>query len=171
MNSGKIIKEELSFRYFVSARDSSTVRNILENSGVFKPHEIEVALELTGEWITKGESSGYYFIFADYNDETVGYICYGPITMTEQRFDIYWLAVDRSMHGKGIGSSLIREAEKKIAESDGCLIFVETSSKDGYNQAREFYKKHGYQAVAWIPDYYAENDDKVILMKNIRPAQ
>lgn len=171
MYSGKIIKEELSFRYSVSARDSFAVRNILENSGNFKPHEIEVALELTAEWIAKGDSSGYYFIFADYNDETVGYICYGPITMTEQRYDIYWLAVDISMHGKGIGSLLISEAEKKIAESDGHLIFVETSSKDAYSQARGFYKKHGYQTVASIPDYYAENDDKVIMMKNIRPAQ
>lgn len=168
MHEGKTSDSALLYRHAVTRNDLSNVRRILETSDIFKPHEIKVALELIEEWIAKGAQSGYYFIFAEYGDKTVGYICYGPITMAEQRFDIYWLAVDRSVQSRGIGSLLLTEAEKKIAEADGKYIFIDTSSKDAYKQARNFYSKHGYREVARIPHYYSDNDDKVMLMKNMR---
>lgn len=168
MHDSKILSKDLKCRHTVTGSDLSNVRRILETSDIFKPHEIKVALELIEEWIAKGDQSGYYFIFADYIDKPVGYICYGPITMAEQRFDIYWLAVDRSVQSQGIGSLLLTEAEKKIAEADGKYIFIDTSSKDAYKQARNFYSKHGYREVARIPHYYADNDDKVMLMKDMR---
>lgn len=147
--------------------DPEKVRNILLSTGKFHSHEIDVALELIRDRLEKGEKSEYFFIFAERGDETPGYVCYGPITMAEERFDIYWIAVHEEAQGKGIGAFLARETEKSIMESGGRYIFVETSSREIYKATRSFYRKQGYDEVACIPDYYADNDDKVVLRKKL----
>ena len=169
MNSRKAETIDVTLRCTVTVRDIPGIQRILEHTEAFKPHEITVALELTEEWITKGDGSGYHFIIAEHHGEIAGYVCYGPITMTTRRFDIYWLAVDPSFQGKGIGSVLITEAEHTMADRGCRSVFLDTSSKDAYKKARNFYRKQGYQEVARIPGYYDDNDDKVILMKHILP--
>lgn len=149
------------------SKDRVFLKELLLSTGVFFHHEIEVAIELVNDRLIKGDESEYLFIFADKEDGTVGYICYGPITMTEERFDINWIVVRKDMQSKGIGSLLLGEAEKHIKELSGTYIFIETSSRDVYKPTRDFYRKYGYLEVARIPDYYSKDDDKVVFMKSL----
>lgn len=146
----------------------STLLAVIGNISLIPPSEIKVAIELIEDGLQKGSSSEYQFIFADVEGETVGYISYGRIPMTENRFDIYWIVVKKDMHCRSIGSLLLCEAELHIAELGGMYLFIETSSRSDYKPARDFYRKNGYLEVAHIPDYYSKGDNKVIFMKALR---
>lgn len=157
----------LTLRREPEGRDRESIREILLSTGVFYHFEIEVALELIDDRLSKGEGSEYHFIFAESDGEPVGFICYGPITMTEHRFDIYWIAVRKDMQGMGIGSLLLTEAEGDMRRLGCSLIFVETSSRQVYEPTRGFYRRSGFREVARIPDFYAAGDDKVVFMKSL----
>ncbi|MDA8169205.1 MAG: GNAT family N-acetyltransferase [Nitrospiraceae bacterium] len=148
--------------------DRQALTDILVSTGMFYDFEIEVALELLDDRIEKGPASEYIFMFADAGDRAAGYICYGPITMAEGRFDLYWIAVKADMQGRGVGSLLLSGAERHMAESFGCKhIYVETASREQYRPTREFYRKNGYREAARVPKFYADDDDKIIFMKSL----
>jgi ribosomal protein S18 acetylase RimI-like enzyme len=170
--SGKIAAEnipagEIEFRGEPHARDISGIRRLLETTDVFYPHEIDVAVELVEDRILKGRASEYYFVFAQNRADTLGYVCHGPITMTEGRFDLYWIAVRKDAQGMGLGGKLLLRAEEDILERGGRIIYVETSSRDVYLPTRKFYLAHGYIEVARVPRFYGDEDDKLIFMKDI----
>jgi len=156
------------FRWEPLPEDCVSVREILTSNGIFYPYEIDVAIELIEDWLECGIESGYHFIFAESDGETVGYICYGPIYMTDNRFDLYWIAVREDLRGKGLGHLLLEETEKKVLDMKGNYLFIETSGKDEYAKTRAFYKKNRYTEVARIPHFYKDNDDKIIFMKKLK---
>ena len=72
--------------------------------------------------------------------------------------DVLW--VDEKHRRKGIGSRLLREAEKE-AINRGCHhVHLDTMSW----QAPEFYKKFGYEVLSILPDIPTGNQ-KYLLMK------
>ncbi|WP_420266183.1 GNAT family N-acetyltransferase [Candidatus Magnetominusculus dajiuhuensis] len=160
--------QSITLRTSAMHSDIAPVRQILDSTGVFHQREIAVAIELLDDNLTKLDQSEYKFIFADVGGRAVGYICYGPITMTEAGYDIYWIAVRKDMQGRGVAGLLIDEAQRRIIETGGKFVYIETSAKEQYSPAREFYLTHGYVCVATVPHYYAEGDDKAVFMKIIR---
>lgn len=161
-------EKKISLRNSVTYRDLNEIRRLLEDDGFFKPSEIEVALELVEDSITKGSNSDYHFILAEYEGKAAGYVCYGPILVTDRRYDLYWISVKKELRGGKIGSLLLLNAEKNIAKMGGTAVFIETSSLQSYQQTRQFYLRHGYHEVARIPDYYADNDARIVYMKKIQ---
>jgi ribosomal protein S18 acetylase RimI-like enzyme len=147
--------------------DKEAVMEILLSTGAFGPHEVKVAVELVEDRLSKGDKSEYFFVFADISGETVGFVCYGPITITANGFDIYWIAVMAGMQGRGIGEALIKEAEKRLTAQGARVVFVETSSRDVYKGSMKFYLKQGYKEVSRVPDFYSDGDHKIILTKKI----
>jgi ribosomal protein S18 acetylase RimI-like enzyme len=160
-------ERKISLRNYVTSRDLNEIRRLLEDDAFFKPSEIEVALELVEDSIVKGSNSDYNFILAEYEGKTAGYVCYGPILVTDRRYDLYWISVKKELRQKKIGSLLLVNAEKNIKSLGGAAIYIETSSLQIYLQSRQFYIKHGYHEVARIPDYYADDDARVVYMKKL----
>ena len=109
----------ITFRTEPVKSDIQRVIEIVESTKFFYDHEIEVAAELVTERLSHGESTGYYFVFAEVDGVTVAYSCYGPITMSKTSFDLYWIATHNDYRGKGIGKKLLEEtcrhAKKKWA--------------------------------------------------------
>ncbi|MCR4415245.1 MAG: GNAT family N-acetyltransferase [Thermoguttaceae bacterium] len=153
------------FRYEPAAGDRDNVRRIVESSGFFYPAEIEVAVELVDERLAKGLSSGYYFVFAECDGRTVGYTCYGPIAATVASYDLYWIAVEQSCRGKGMGRRLLTETERLIGAAGGRRVYIETSNRPQYLPTRAFYERCGYTIEAVLKDFYAPGDDKAIFVK------
>ncbi|MGA1867327.1 MAG: GNAT family N-acetyltransferase [bacterium] len=143
------------------------IRKIIESVHIFTPQEIEIAVDLARERLAKGEQSGYYFVFAQDCEHTIGYICYGPIAGTRGSFDLYWVAVDKKFHRAGAGRKLLSHTEKLIATKGGRRIYIETSSRDVYEVARQFYIHLGYKEEAVVRDFYSPGDDKIIYIKEI----
>lgn len=146
-------------------RDVAGVRRIVESSGFFYPHEVDVAVELVQERLVRGESSGYHFVFADDGDHTIGYACYGPIACTVGSFDLYWIAVEAGHRGRGIGRWLLAEAERAMAAMGARRVYVDTGGRAQYAPTRAFYESCGYRAEARLVDFYAPGDDKIVYVR------
>jgi len=148
--------------------DILNIEKILASTGLFKKTEIDVAKEVFQDYLGEGDESLYYFIFADMGEELAGYVCYGPITIAEGRFDLYWIAVEEKARGKGIGGLLLREAERHMQSMKCEYVYIETSSREEYEPTRRFYRKYGYKEVARVPKFFGAEDDKLVYMKAMK---
>jgi len=128
---------------------------------------VVVAEELIDAFIESPQESGYLITVAEIGNDVVGYICYGQTALTESTWDIFWIAVNHTKQGHGIGGALMKDTEKRIKDLGGHLVVVETSSKPNYNKTRKFYLDLQYKEIARIPEFYAPNDDEVILIKRV----
>jgi GNAT superfamily N-acetyltransferase len=157
----------LVFRTEPRPEDLAAVKEIIESSGFFYDIEVPVALELVEDRLTTGDQSDYQFIFADVDDRTVSYACYGHIDGTIGTYDLYWIATHESMRGRGIGKRVLEATHKAIQEQGGQRVIAETSSLAKYAPTRQFYLNAGYVNEAFIADFYREGDGKVFFVKRL----
>jgi hypothetical protein len=47
------------------------------------------------------------------------------------------------------------------------MLVIETSSRSDYTATRGFYLKRGYVEAARVRDFYASDDDRIILTKRL----
>lgn len=127
-----------------------------------------VAEELVDAYLTDGVNSGYHILIAEEDGMVSGYICYGPTPLTEGTWDLYWIAITRTKHGQGIGTTLLTAAEANIKKARGRMVLIETESHSSYENTRQFYLKRGYTAVCDIPDFYRADHGKLIYQKLLR---
>ncbi|MDD3642012.1 MAG: GNAT family N-acetyltransferase [Candidatus Krumholzibacteria bacterium] len=158
---------ELTWREMVRPEDAGAVRRIVSSTGFFSPEEIEIAVELVEERLARGDGSGYHFIFAERGSRPVGYACFGPIPATRFSWDLYWIAVDESDRGGGIGRLLLERSERIIARMGGRRIYAETSGRAQYEPTRAFYRACGYAEEAVLAEFYAPGDAKHFFVKEI----
>ncbi len=158
---------DLKFRTTPNQRDVKSVRDIIESTKFFYDSEVEIAVDLVVERLEQGESSGYYFVFAEVDGVTVAYSCFGSILMSDTSFDLYWIATHNDFRGKGIGKKLMDETEIQ-ARNMGCKILIaETSGLPHYEPTRAFYIKTNFDLEARLKDFYKMGDDKLFYTKRI----
>ncbi len=166
----------MSIRTDARPGDPASIRRIVASTGFFRPDEVDVAVELADERLTKGEASGYHFVFVDDSTQvgpgasertTIGYACFGPIPCTIDSFDLYWIAVHESQRGKGLGRLIMREAEARVLAMGGRRVYIETSSQPLYEPTRRFYLASGYAEEARLRDFYTAGDDKIIYARRL----
>jgi ribosomal protein S18 acetylase RimI-like enzyme len=145
--------------------DRAPLLAILRETEVFTDDEIAIALELIDSVIDRPEQRDYVIRVYEESSRVLGYYCVGPTPATVATYDLYWIAVDSTVHGGGVGTVLNRDAEDLIRERGGSLIMVETSSQPRYEKTRLFYRRRGYEELARIRDYYRPGDDLVIYGK------
>jgi ribosomal protein S18 acetylase RimI-like enzyme len=157
----------LTMRTTVTSADCENIRRIVESSHFFNDEEIDIAVELAEEHLRIGAASGYLFLFVEDSGRTVAYSCYGRIGGTESSYDLYWIAVDDAYRGKGIGRIALDETMKLIEAEGGKRVYAETSSREQYEPTRSFYLKNSFYQEAFIKDFYADGDSKVIYTREI----
>ena len=160
MNNNRI-----NYRRDVFERDIYTIRRIVGSSGFFSSEEIEVAVELVKEFLDKGGNSSYQFLFAEQDEQTLAYTCFGRVPCTVGSYDLYWIAVADLARGQGIGQKLLHETEKAIEALGGRRIYAETSARAQYKPTHAFYHSCGFSAEALLEDFYAPGDGKMIYCK------
>jgi len=99
--------------------------------------------------------------------DLVGFAIYGPTMGTDRTYDLYWIAVDRSAQGTGCGSVLLSEVERRLEALHARMLVIETSSRSDYTATRTFYLRRGYVEAARIREFYARQDDRIILTKRL----
>lgn len=148
--------------------DRDHIRTILVETDVFKPEEIEVAMELVDVFLDQPEQDNYdMYSCLDDSQQIVGYLCIGPTPMTNGTFDLYWIAVKPSAQRYGVGKQLIGFGERLVQSKGGRMIVAETSSQPKYLKTRTFYLHNGYAEIAHIRDYYDVDDDLLIYGKHL----
>ena len=157
----------LRFREDLQPTDREAVRRLVDATDFFSPEEGAIALELVDERLTRGDASGYQFLFAEKDGQVAAYTCYGPIPGTRCSYDLYWTVVDPLAHRLGIGRQVLSLSEILMAARGAGRIYADTSSRSQYAPTRAFYEACGYKPAAFLNDFYAPGDGKVIYVKEI----
>ena len=155
----------------LQTQDREPIRVLLKNTGMFTEEEVEIALELVDTTLTRRDQKDYVIRVFSVEETVLGYYCLGPTPGTDSTFDLYWIAVDPSAQGQGIGTALDRHAESLVRAHHGRLIIAETSSRMIYEPTRKFYLRRGYTELSRITDYYRPGDDLVVYGKYLTQAQ
>ena len=138
--------------------DAPVIESILKKVILFNEEEVKVAMELVNVAASDPEQTDYN-VFVYTNDDTVlGYHCTGRRPLTDAVYDLYWIVTDPDYRDRGIGKILIEHAEQFVLENKGRWLLIETSSKDDYEGARNFYLRNKYSIVSEIKDFYARGD-------------
>jgi GNAT superfamily N-acetyltransferase len=163
--SGTLVSPQLRH---LNASDRGRIEEITRAVGLFREDEIPVALEVFDEAVrTSSPDASYLALGADVDGRLAGWICWGPTPCTLGTYDLYWMAVDPSVQGSGVGTALITEMERLLAGT-ARLIVVETAGRADYSATRAFYEARGYRATATIPEFYGPGDDQVVYVKSVR---
>ena len=148
----------------VRASDRAAIEDFLRASENFTAEEVETALELIDEALA-GDPEYIVNVLSAADGRILGYECHGPASLTDGTYDLYWIAVDKKTHARGVGSELLKYVESDIRRAGGRQLLIETSSLPHYELTRKFYLKHGYEKACVQPDYYADGDDMVVFRK------
>jgi GNAT superfamily N-acetyltransferase len=146
--------------------DGPQIRDIAARAGVFNQEEVDTVADLWNDYLTTGPVvGGYNFLVDRDGDRVQGFACYGPRDLTTGVFDLYWIAVDSTIHRSGIGRKLLIATEDEVRRAGGRMLIAETSGSAHYEPTRNFYFGMGYALEATIKDFYCEGDDLAIFIK------
>jgi len=161
------------------AGDRAPIATLLHATAAFTDEEVGVALELIDERLAVGteQTEDYRFFIAELDlpaagdaarsARVVGYVCYGRAPLSDGVFDVYWIAVDPNVQGRGTGRALLRAVEAEVRRRGGRTILIETGGKASYAPTRAFYECAGWVEIARIPDFFRVGDDKVIYGRRV----
>jgi GNAT superfamily N-acetyltransferase len=153
----------------IEPEDREPIRAMIEGTGAFKPHEVDVAMELVDVALTQPGQDDYHpFVLVEDDGTVASYACFGKNAMTTGTFDFYWLATRADRMGKGYGRAIVAFVEAQVLQMGGYLLVIETSSQESYGDTRAFYDKIGCELAAQIGDFYAPGDDKLIYLRRLR---
>ena len=152
----------------VELQNKKKICQIIKHKGTFNENEVRVAMEVLDEALRYPEKGDYHvFCATDDSGSIAGYICFGPIPLTDGSYDLYWIVVDKEFSRKGVGRKLLMFMEEFVARKRARHIYVDTASTPAYEAARSFYKKNGYRVVCVLDDFYRKGDNKVIFVKEV----
>jgi GNAT superfamily N-acetyltransferase len=138
---------------------------LTQATGMFKPLEIAALREVLDDYFAESQADGHVAIAFEEAAAIVGYAYYGPAPMTLGAWQLWWIAVEKSQQGRGVGGRLLRHVEDDIRANGGRVLFIETGSLPAYEPTRRFYRKFGYEQHALLQDFYALGDSRVVFRK------
>ncbi|MGB2958420.1 MAG: GNAT family N-acetyltransferase [Bacteroidota bacterium] len=174
LSDSNLIRSRSAGEHFTHIRplepdDRSHIVTLLRGTEVFSDDEVAIAEELIDCVLEKEGQEDYVIYCYDDGGAVLGYYCIGPTPATLGTYDLYWIAVHRSVHGTGVGAALDAHAESLVGSRGGRLIVAETSSQPKYGNTRAFYLRRGYVEISRIRDYYRIGDDLVVYGKYLHP--
>jgi GNAT superfamily N-acetyltransferase len=150
----------------IRPEDRKSIEEILRSTEYFYDFEIQTALEIADETLTKGiETSGYYWMKIADEDGLIAFANYGKNAFSTHSWDLYWIAVHQNSRNKKLGSVLLKAIEDDIRKMGGKILWIETSGRSLYAPTESFYRKNGYELQASLKDFYGPDDPKQIYSK------
>jgi GNAT superfamily N-acetyltransferase len=155
------------FRDVLREQDEADIAALVTRTGVFNEEEIAIARELVRDTRAGTPGADYLFLIAETRTGIEGYTCYGRIPATDNRYELYWIAVNPDTHRHGLGRALLEASERDVRKRGGTHLFAETSTRAEYAPARRFYGANGYNCYAEVPDFHADGDGLAIFGKRL----
>ncbi len=143
---------------------------LAQATGFFNAEEVGIVKELLDEFFARPEAGEYcWLVYRETpGGPALGFACYGPVSMSEDVYDLYWIAVHPASQGKLVGTALLHAVEQDLLARNARQLYIETSDTDQYTPTRGFYRRRGYEQVAHFSDYYRVGDGKVVFRKVFR---
>jgi len=140
---------------------------LAQGTGVFKPLEVHALGEVLDDYHALNRAHGHRAITLEREGQVLGFAYYAPDAMTDRTWSLWWIAVDRASHARGLGGELLHHLEDDVRRAGARVLFIDTASLPSYEPTRRFYLKHGYEVTGVLKDYYADGDDKVVFRKHL----
>jgi len=147
--------------------DTPTLVPLAEQTGVFKPLEIQALREVLDDYHAFNRAHGHRCVTLEREGKVLGFAYYTPEAMTDRSWSLWWIAVLPGQQGRGLGGELLHFVEGDIRAAGGRMLFIDTASLAHYEPTRKFYLKHGYEVTGVLGDFYADGDDKVVFRKRL----
>eukprot|EP00045_Choanoeca_perplexa_P020690 m.4863 g.4863 ORF g.4863 m.4863 type:complete len:155 (-) comp7242_c0_seq1:230-694(-) len=151
----------------IRTAESSDTAAILARLG-FGDEETNVLKASLTTFLDGADGHGWVVSVGNEPSEIQG-AAYWPVLMTNATHNLLFIAVKPSVQGQGVGSAMMAHVEKKLSSAAQRLLIVETSDLPEMAATRSFYSKLGYTMSAAIPDFYDDNDGKVVFWKRLSP--
>jgi len=150
----------------IKPKDRKSIEEILRSTDFFYEFEIQTALEIADETLSKGtEKSGYYWLKVSDDDGVIAFANYGKNAFSTHSWDLYWIAVHQNSRNKKLGTVMLKAIENDVRNMGGKILWIETSGRPLYASTEGFYRKNGYQLAASLKDFYGPGDPKQIYSK------
>lgn len=146
----------------LSRADLPALATILDGTGLF-PSELLPAM---AEPFLDGSAAHLWLVVRE-GEAVLGFAYAEPERMTDDTHNLLAIAVLPVRQNGGVGKMLVRAVERRLAETGGRVLLVETSSLADYEGTRAFYDGLGFEREARIRDFYAEGEDKVVFRKKL----
>ncbi len=147
--------------------DTDALVALANGTGVFQPYEIVALREVLDDFHATNKDDGHVAKVLEDADGLAGFTYFAPVAMTDRTWELWWIAVDQSRQGRGLGKVLLADVEADLRRRGERLLLIDTSSLPHYEPTRSFYFKAGYSRAAQIPDFYRDGDDKVLFWKKL----
>ena len=152
-------------------KDRGHLLSIAVSTGLFTAEEAESLLGevldgLNSQSLPPGHQA--FCCRSSPDDAPVGWSYLAPDQHAPDIWNLWWIGVLPSSHGKGVGALLLHYAESTAARLGARLVVIETSATEPLGRARRFYESQGYSECGRIPDFYSEGDAKVIFARRPR---
>ena len=147
--------------------DTPLLVPLAEQTGVFKPLEIQALREVLDDYHAANRAGGHRCVTLEDEGRVLGFAYYAPEAMTDRSWSLWWIAVLPGQQGRGLGRELLRYVEEDARAAGGRVLYIDTSSLPHYEPTRRFYLKHGYEVSGVLGDYYADGDDMVVFRKRL----
>lgn len=148
-----------------SPDDTPALVRMADETGFFRPIEIEALEEVLDDWHATNRADGHRCDVWLEGPEPIGFVYFAPAPMTDRTWQLWWIVVRQDQQGRGLGSTMLRHAENEIRKANGRVLFIETGSIEKYEPTRRFYLKHGYDLNAELKDFYMEGDSMIVFRK------
>jgi ribosomal protein S18 acetylase RimI-like enzyme len=153
----------------VERADATDVRSLALDNQMFGPEDMGPFDEMLAGFFS-GELSDHHWVAAVDEGRVVAAAYYAPEPVSDRMWNLYFIATAPDAHGTGVGSTLLRAVESDLrarGEQVARVLIVDTSSTDGYQQARTFYLRSGFDEEARVRDFYGPGDHKVTFWKSL----
>jgi ribosomal protein S18 acetylase RimI-like enzyme len=150
--------------------DVDVVRRLALDNGLFAPDEMAGFDEILAGSLDGSLDQHCWIVLEDEELGVAGAAYYAPEPFGDRVWNLYFLAVAADQHRSGAGGALIGHVDVELrrrGEEEARVLIVETSSLDGYEAARRFYRKHGFDEEARVREFYGPGDDKVVFWKSL----
>ena len=77
------------------AADTNTILTLAQQTGVFKPHEIEALDEVLSDYHATNKRLGHHAVTYEEAGRIVGFAYWAPAGLTDRTWYLYWIAVSR----------------------------------------------------------------------------
>ena len=136
----------------------------------FTERELAVLDEVLEDCLLKPEE-GYRFEGITQEGALSGFLIWGRTPMTEKGYDIYWIAVDPALQGKGLGKALMAKVEEAARRRPAAASSAWRPRAGRITGAKGTSGSCGFVEAGRIRDFYRAGDDLVTYVNTSRPTR
>lgn len=150
-----------------------TGTNIIKiGAGIESPEIVEKLIKIHNENFEEKKNESYfleilnndlYDVYCLSEEKTSEISGYAVFYDTSDSIDLFEIAVLKEKQGKGYGDTLLSYTANMFCRS-GRKILLEVNENN--EKAIKLYKKNGFEEISVRKNYYGNNQNAVIMMKN-----